>query len=723
MAVIAGASLGDVYSRLHDVDGYNPMDAETFADWSTEAGDIVTIVRGNDEYEVPVHSARMVWKGAPQTTLSAGGNRKRESLAKVSKDKFNRNRGSMNNERENNKKTGIRTYTGLTAPENPKEGDLWLESTGIRTWDDADLSWTGSDYDWSQLRGTKVKVYKNGVWQLSVDETVLAETADFYKTDTQVGLFANRLSVVEGQLKYETSRLDVRADHITSTVREEVEGLGSEIRQTATQIRSEVHAANSTLYSYINQTATHIESVVANTASGLGSAILQTACQIRSEVHAGESTIYSYVNQTATHIESVVASTASSLGSSILQTACQIRSEVHAGESTIYSYVNQTATHIEQVVASTASSLGSSILQTASSIRSEVHASESTIYSYVEQTATSIRSEVASSVSGLQSSITQNANRIALVVDGNGIKPASIVAAINDGESSIIISANHINLDGYVKATDITTTLVATKLAAADNVNAKKLTLTNNGYIVLPTGDGTMNLTGATAVDIIRGLKVVQSGNGYKLQAITYGDASWHDLPNSTFSRAVGSWSVGGGSGNVNVTANPQSQTKSVPVSIGGSNSITSNGTYIYKVYYEDASGDDQETGSSMNVTVNVPAGDYNTGYNAGGQTAYVYPTVYTENKSGYTVDSEITIPAGQTRYIVAVYTNLGGNAQWGAAKSMKVTAGNRTSCGSGWACTYESIPTGSTYVVLKKLYGPSESKPFNSGSNYTIYK
>ena len=139
------------------------------------------------------------------------------------------------------------------------------------------------------------------------------------------------------------------------------------------------------------------------------------------------------------------------LGSSITQTAQQIRSEVHAESSQLYSEIVQTATMIYAHVADEKAGLHSEIVQTASMIRSSVSASNSQIYSTITQTASQIRQEVRNTSSGIYSRITQNADRIAIVVDSNkNIKPAAIVSSINDSGSSIVISASHIDLDGYV---------------------------------------------------------------------------------------------------------------------------------------------------------------------------------------------------------------------------------------------------------------------------------
>lgn len=95
-------------------------------------------------------------------------------------------------------------------------------------------------------------------------------------------------------------------------------------------------------------------------------------------------------------------------------------------------------------------------------ITAEVNArtdADNSMSSRIQQTADAITLEVSQRKSGdqaLSSRIDIQADRISLVVEGSGanahIKPASIVAAINNGESSIKISADHIILDGEAVA-------------------------------------------------------------------------------------------------------------------------------------------------------------------------------------------------------------------------------------------------------------------------------
>lgn len=202
----------------------------------------------------------------------------------------------------------------------------------------------------------------------------------------------------------------------------------------------------------------------------------------------------------------------------------------------------------------------------------------------------------------LSGRITVSAGKIEQIVTAVGedgeVTAASICLAINDsGDSEARINAGKIYLLGETIANKITTDYITAKLANAAIVNVNRL----NANTL------TINPSGGAAVGVQTGFNASSlslSGNTYKLTLTRFnGQKDEH-----SFSRAVSSWSVGGGSGKVNVTANPQGQTKGVPVSIGGVSRITSNGTYFYRVYYENDSGDDVETGASKSVTVDIPA-------------------------------------------------------------------------------------------------------------------
>ena len=249
------------------------------------------------------------------------------------------------------------------------------------------------------------------------------------------------------------------ASGIQTEVGNALSGVYSKITQTADEIKSEVYSSNSEIYSYISQTASGIRTEVGNSLSGVYSSITQTADEIRTDVYMADSAIYSFISQTASGIKAEVGNSLSGVYSSITQTAEEIRTDVYRADSAIYSFISQTASGIRTEVGDSLSGVYSSISQTAEEIKTEVHSADSDIYSFISQTASGIRSEVGNSLSGVYSSISQNANKIALVVnDNNTLNQASIIAAINGGGSSVTISADKIDLAGYVTASELAAT-------------------------------------------------------------------------------------------------------------------------------------------------------------------------------------------------------------------------------------------------------------------------
>lgn len=198
----------------------------------------------------------------------------------------------------------------------------------------------------------------------------------------------------------------------------------------------------------------------------------------------------------------------------------------------------------------------------------------------------------------LSGMIQVQAGRVGLVVERrNGkdvIKSASIVAAINnDGSSSAIINADHVRIDGNTKINDVFSVSSGSVVVKVP-MRAERDVMTSS--LTLRAGSDSITLTDTNMATAIKNARV--SGNTLILTPFRGDDIN--------FSRAVGTWVWGGGSGKVNVTALPQNQTKSVNVSIDGVASITSNGTYTYTVDYENADGDDVSTGATKIVNVQV---------------------------------------------------------------------------------------------------------------------
>ena len=224
-----------------------------------------------------------------------------------------------------------------------KENDIWIDTADQDSWDAAlSFNWNDDlDYNWNDLRSDKIYVYRNGAWQLAVDGTILAEDTDLQVERDRIALLARNIDTLDGYARENFAQVNVRANEIYSEVLDKTNNLGSSITQTATQIRSEVHAANSQIYSEINQTASNILLHVENAVSDLGATLEVTASQIRSDVYATQSSVYSSITQTASQIRSEVNDTKNSLQSSITQNANEISLRVKKGE--IASTINQTA--------------------------------------------------------------------------------------------------------------------------------------------------------------------------------------------------------------------------------------------------------------------------------------------------------------------------------------------------------------------------------------------
>ena len=199
-----------------------------------------------------------------------------------------------------------------------------------------------------------------------------------------------------------------------------------------------------------------------------------------------------------------------------------------------------------------------------------------------------------------ESRLNQDEKSIGLVVgkydsSGRYIKAGEICMAINDdGSSTATINATKILLEGNVKLND-------TMSVSNNQVYIKKPLRANGGVMAteLQLRNGNSDYT-ITANVLSTMIKKMETRTGGTIR-LTRFDGSYLD-----FNKAISSWTWGGGSGKINITALPQNQTKSVKVSIDGRNTISTNGSYTYTVDYENSDGDDVSTGATKTVTVSV---------------------------------------------------------------------------------------------------------------------
>lgn len=112
------------------------------------------------------------------------------------------------------------------------------------------------------------------------------------------------------------------------------------------------------------------------------------------------------------------------------------------------------------------------------------------------------------------------------------------IVGVLRAQSAIIddLEAVEANIE-TLTATKLTTTSLSSAITSLDNVTVKKLSVSNNGYISLPGGNGSVVLTGANMSNVVTNLRVKPNTTD-TLQKLTYGSPStWTDV--GTFKTAV----------------------------------------------------------------------------------------------------------------------------------------------------------------------------------------
>lgn len=345
------ATLQSIYDRLHGADPYHPYSATTFQDWATEAGDILTINRGEDGYVVPVHSAHLSWRGSPQVVLNGTGNKKRESVEKAAQRKYARGGGGY--------RSSQMLYHEFTDEDGLLRSALLMSASELRSEFQAANStiYSSISQTASQIRsevadansnirsvinqtassimlavGNKANVFHQysdpaltetvadkDIWikdpnlqthgkaeRLTYGELGSYKFSDFYgseiyvrKNGEWVKVGGDQLSEMNfAEIKVEQERIAIIAGGLSGDYSEFVVEIG--------KIRSRVEDIEAGLESTIEQTASMIRSAVWTANSEMYSEILQTQSMIRSEVGSAESNLRSTITQTASGLQILI---------------------------------------------------------------------------------------------------------------------------------------------------------------------------------------------------------------------------------------------------------------------------------------------------------------------------------------------------------------------------------------------------------------------------------
>lgn len=201
---VSGGSLSDIYQRLNSAPMYHPLDADTFGDWSVQAGDKVTLSRDGSSYTSPVLSSRMTWRKGTQIQYSATGNKERPSLAKLSQQK----------------------YEGQSAAGNAAGGGGGYGSSRYLHWMVQDRY--GQMQSGLELTESSVTLYAQGLYDGMGADLVVTRSAI---TATVLDLYGGMMS-----------ELQITATAITQNVNNLYSGMSSELVQTASSIYATVNS-------------------------------------------------------------------------------------------------------------------------------------------------------------------------------------------------------------------------------------------------------------------------------------------------------------------------------------------------------------------------------------------------------------------------------------------------------------------------------------------------
>lgn len=196
--------------------------------------------------------------------MQSRGSRELDSIGKATQKKFNRSNGGYRAAREIGKKASVFLQHGDPSLQIDFDTDgdyVWIDYTGLETWDDVgELSWDElADYTWMDFYGSKM---------YSWDGTQWVQISDQQKEEYNFELLQNtvtELRSVKGDLAGAYSEIKQTKNELNATVKNAKDGLEWNLSVTAGELRSEMSNKETELRSSISQQADRISLVVEGT--------------------------------------------------------------------------------------------------------------------------------------------------------------------------------------------------------------------------------------------------------------------------------------------------------------------------------------------------------------------------------------------------------------------------------------------------------------------------
>lgn len=514
-----------IFSRLASAPVFHPASADLFTDdWALEAGDIVTVKSGADSYSLPIYTMTLLWNGANRVNIQGTGNEEREPLPSNRRSQY---RGDSNQYSSlivtkerilahiEDSVNSMRSYVELTASH--LQSEFYDDMNSLRSYVELTASTLRSEFIdetnslYSYIELTASTLHSEFVDEVSSLRSYVELTASTLRAafDDEANSLRSYIELTASTLRASfdddvnslRSYVELTASTLRAALDDETNSLRSYVELTASHLQSEFYNGMNSLRSYVELTASTLRAAFDDEANSLRSYVELTASLLRTEFADVGNSLRSYVELTASNLRVEFVNASSSLRSYVELTASTLRTEFVDETASLRSYIQQTASGISAVVSDVASIKQSglwinrdsiALLNGAITYKDDFIQDANGAYYY---NSTTHQYELApSGYSGARYRKEQNLH----VEDGVGLKidktvgssvasfgvydtnnlTAGYIISMINGQSTATISADKINLEGYVTADNLATkiseiqTLTGMAASFSGNVSA-----------------------------------------------------------------------------------------------------------------------------------------------------------------------------------------------------------------------------------------------------------
>ena len=580
---VSGASLSPIYQRLNGAPRYHPLEADTFADWSLEAGDIVTVSRDGKSYQSPVHTSQMTWKRQQQISLSSKGNEKRGSISKLSQQKYNKGSGGVRNS----------DYIHLYVEDQYKQMRSGLE-----------------------LTSSSAKLYSENLYlQMRSGLELTASTAFLYVDDAYNQMSSGLAMTSSSAALY----VDNKYTQMTAGLKLSSSSAALYVDNKYTQMTAGLKLTSSSAALYVDNKYTQMTAGLKLTSSSAALYVDNKYTQMTAGLKLSSSSAALYVDNKYTQMTAGLKLTSSSAALYVDNKYTQMTAGLNLTSSSAALYTQNRTTRAWIMTRINADGEGEALIEA-----DKVKISGTTTINDVMT--------VISNAVGFSKPVICSDN---LNINSTGV--LNLYTATFQGTNPI--SLNALTLASAIKNASVSNNILTLTKFDGTEINFSKATTLNGGW----DGSGTFTVN-ASPQGISFSTVIVQGAAAWSGNTATVPVEAF-DSDNPQYQYATGRDIIVDATARYNageaVGYNNGYIAGGRTAHVSGSNSITRNGTYTYKGMYENRDGDDVETGNNLSVTVNVSGGGSISSIDM------ISTSAGSSAVSGYTWSGSLTKPSG----------------------------------------------------------------------------